>query len=111
MKTRTSVFCILLATAFCVTPAFAITDGQPDGIGDGVDPNPGQFGQDLDGGGAPNSGDGISDGSGWDDHGAPNSGDGIPDGSGWDLVDPGDSGLLLPSALTTLVVTPFGVLF
>ncbi len=38
---------------------------------------------------APNSGDGISDGSGMDkgadrdDKGAPNSGDGIPDGSGW----------------------------
>lgn len=39
--------------------------------------------------GAPNSGDGIPDGSGYDkgadrdEHGAPNSGDGIPDGSGW----------------------------
>ena len=38
---------------------------------------------------APNSGDGISDGSGLlkgrdlDDKGAPNSGDGISDGSGW----------------------------
>ncbi len=38
---------------------------------------------------APNSGDGIPDGSGLDnggdrdDKGAPNSGDGIPDGSGW----------------------------
>ena len=44
---------------------------------------------------APNSGDGIPDGSGWEDGlpgpfggdggtgGAPNSGDGIPDGSGW----------------------------
>lgn len=39
---------------------------------------------------APNSGDGVPDGSGWldkgknlDDKGAPNSGDGIPDGSGW----------------------------
>ncbi|ODS39653.1 hypothetical protein BEH94_02020 [Candidatus Altiarchaeales archaeon WOR_SM1_SCG] len=44
--------------------------------------------------GAPNSGDGIPDGSGWDDENprpgeingkgpAPNSGDGIPDGSGF----------------------------
>ena len=38
---------------------------------------------------APNSHDGIPDGSGFekgrdlDDKGAPNSGDGIPDGSGW----------------------------
>ena len=39
---------------------------------------------------APNSGDGVSDGSGLDapfgqnaDPGAPNSGDGIPDGSGF----------------------------
>jgi hypothetical protein len=39
---------------------------------------------------APNSGDGVSDGSGMDapfgqnaDPGAPNSGDGIPDGSGF----------------------------
>ena len=40
---------------------------------------------------APNSGDGIPDGPGWDethwqDEGkgpAPNSGDGIPDGPGW----------------------------
>ena len=40
---------------------------------------------------APHSGDGVSDGPGWDDthwpddgNGpAPNSGDGIPDGPGW----------------------------
>jgi hypothetical protein len=40
---------------------------------------------------APNSGDGVPDGAGWDeDHWpadgkgpAPNSGDGIPDGPGW----------------------------
>ncbi len=32
---------------------------------------------------APNSGDGIHDGSGFEDKGAPNSGDDIPDGSGW----------------------------
>jgi hypothetical protein len=38
---------------------------------------------------APNSGDGVPDGSGWDheDFGAPNSGDGIPDGSGWEDED------------------------
>lgn len=37
---------------------------------------------------APNAGDGVPDGSGWDHEatGAPNSGDGIPDGSGWDKV-------------------------
>ena len=35
---------------------------------------------------APNAGDGISDGSGWDmtDIGAPGAGDGIPDGPGWE---------------------------
>jgi len=41
---------------------------------------------------APNSGDCIPDGSGFDkggdrdDKGAPNSGDGIPDGSGFDVL-------------------------
>jgi len=34
-------------------------------------------------GAAPNSGDGVSDGSGFIHSGAPNSGDGVPDGSGW----------------------------
>ena len=47
---------------------------------------------------APNSGDGISDGSGWEvppkgaNSGpgpAPNSGDGIPDGSGWEVPPKG----------------------
>ena len=41
---------------------------------------------------APNSGDGIPDGSGMDhaDQGAPNSGDGVSDGSGWG-DDPSDN--------------------
>jgi hypothetical protein len=58
---------------------------------------------DIDGHGpAPNSGDGVSDGSGMDGHNgdndghgpAPNSGDGISDGSGMDghNGDDGDSG-------------------
>ena len=48
---------------------------------------------------APNSGDGIPDGSGWEtvpptgtNSGpgpAPNSGDGIPDGSGWEVPPKG----------------------
>jgi len=80
MKHLRLTLMLALAVVFCVTPAFAVITSQPDGSGEGThapptagDLNPGQFGHDL------------------DDHGAPNSGDGVSDGSGWDPDDPGAS--------------------
>jgi len=81
-----------IAGMFFFTPlAFAAANyGSVSAPGPTITPAPGP---------APNSGDGISDGSGWDDEElsilgivsgiffgpgpAPNSGDGIPDGSGF----------------------------
>ena len=77
---------LLLATMFCGS-VLASPDPAPnseDGIADGS-------GEAVSPGPAPNSGDGIPDGSGMDNESqneespgpAPNSGDGIPDGSGF----------------------------
>ena len=100
MKMSVSIAMMLLISTLAISPAFGTINGQPDGTGKGTygAPNSGDgipdgSGWVQDDHGAPNSGDGIPDGSGWDsrDYGAPNSGDGIPDGSGWDPDDPGAS--------------------
>jgi len=89
---------VLVAGMFLLTPlAFAANYGAVQAPGPTTTPAPGP---------APNSGDGISDGSGWDEvmdelslqeiitgtsykpGPAPNSGDGVPDGSGFE-VPPG----------------------
>ena len=71
-----------ILTAIVITAFFMINVGTIAIAGDGP---------------APNSGDGVSDGSGFSDkgrdddlHGAPNSGDGIPDGSGFEKGDEGN---------------------
>ena len=90
MLKKVMIVCLALSFVFVGGIAFA---GQEDGPKSGHDQGP-----------APNSGDGIPDGPGWDfishdssmiiaaadgpksghDRGpAPNSGDGIPDGPGW----------------------------
>ena len=98
MKTTVSIAMLMLISTLAINPAFGIINGQQGGAGEGTygAPNSGDgipdgSGWDRDDRGAPNSGDGIPDGSGWDrgDRGAPNSGDGIPDGSGWDRGDCG----------------------
>ena len=77
---------VLVAGMFLFTPlAFAANYGAVQAPGPLATHDPGP---------APNSGDGIPDGPGWDDVGddlsllspgpAPNSGDGIQDGSGLD---------------------------
>jgi len=85
---------VLVAGMFLFTPlAFAANYGAVQAPGPTTTPAPGP---------APNSGDGVPDGPGWDDvvddlslqeimtgapfkpGPAPNSGDGIPDGSGFD---------------------------
>ena len=92
MKITVFITMMLLISTLAINPAFGIINDQPEGTGEGTY-------------GAPNSGDGISDGSGWDpdDHGAPNSGDGIPDGSGWDSDDPGASNPYSPFPLILFV--------
>ena len=93
MKFAISLTMMLLISMLAINPAFGTTSDDPEAngectygapnSGDGI---PDGSGWDHTEVGAPNSGDGIPDGSGWekDDRGAPNSGDGIPDGSGWD---------------------------
>ena len=82
MKTTVCIAMILLISTFAINPAFGIIDGRPDGTGDvanALSPASAgysnQFGPDPEVSGAPNSGDGIPDGSGWDsdDPGASNS--------------------------------------
>ena len=113
MKITVSIAMMLLISTLAINPAFGIINGQPDGTEEGTfgAPNSGDgisdgSGWDSDDYGAPNSGDGIPDGSGWDpdDHGAPNSGDGVPDGSGWDSDGPGASNSYSPFPLILFVL-------
>ncbi len=112
MKTAVSMTMMLLIGTLAVSTSFG--DDNPDGaagVATAVDAADAaysnQFGPDPEDAGAPNSGDGIPDGSGWDpdDHGAPNSGDGIPDGSGWTTEDCGAPN---PYSLFLLVI-PAGI--
>ncbi|MGD9548530.1 MAG: hypothetical protein AB7V45_13435 [Candidatus Krumholzibacteriia bacterium] len=96
MKTAVSMTMVLMIGTLAISTAFGETNpvGAVDVASTLDAANAGyanQFGPDPVDPGAPNSGDCIPDGSGWDhdDHGAPNSGDGIPDGSGWTTEDLG----------------------
>jgi hypothetical protein len=86
------MFVVLALAAFIAgTSGFAFSFTFDDGyFSTSLEVNPHYNGKDNGRGSAPNSGDGVPDGSGWDDAAgkgrgsAPNSGDGVSDGSGWD---------------------------
>ncbi len=71
------VFLFFLVFSGCDSHVPPVEEGEPEGTTDATGP-------------APNSGDGISDGSGLETpvghglSGAPNSGDGLSDSSGWE---------------------------